>query len=106
MHGPPPLRLRLATAAILLGAMMLVALVRPIDGDEGYLLVAARLLSEGELPYRDFFHTQMPLFSIAYGAWFELFGRSWYTARVLSGLLAAGTGYLTFVMAWRVTGSR
>ena len=48
-------RLRLTATAILSAVVLPAAMLRVIDGDEGYLLQAARLVSEGERPYIDFF---------------------------------------------------
>ena len=50
----------LILVAFLAGATLL-AWHRPVDGDEGYYAAAARLVSEGRQPYRDFFYPQSPL---------------------------------------------
>lgn len=42
------------------------ATVRPIDGDEGYYGLAARLVTEGRAPYMDFFYPQAPLLPYLY----------------------------------------
>ena len=39
---------------------------RPIDGDEGYYGLAARLVAEGRTPYADFFYPQAPLLPYVY----------------------------------------
>ena len=49
----------LAFAAVWLGAL---------NQDEGWYLYAARLVSEGKVPYRDFFYTQAPVMPIVYAA--------------------------------------
>ena len=83
--------------AIALGAWLVpIALGRLIDGDEGYLLMAARLVSEGRWPYRDFFLPQTPLVPALFGALFWATGRSWLGARLLAGLVAVATGLLVF----------
>lgn len=66
------------------------ALLRLVDGDEGYLLLAARMVREGAVPYRDFFFPQPPLaaYVFAHGS---LAASPWYGARALCALLAAGT---------------
>ncbi|MEN8184892.1 MAG: hypothetical protein ABFS46_20415, partial [Myxococcota bacterium] len=79
-----------------------VAALRPVDGDEGYYLMAARLVLEGGVPYRDFFFPQMPLLPYVYAAWLELLGASWYAGRALSVLLAATLGCLLFRHVLRV----
>ena len=47
----------LVAAAVWLGGL---------NQDEGWYLYAANLVSEGRMPYRDFFYTQGPLLPIAY----------------------------------------
>jgi hypothetical protein len=82
-----------------------LSLQRLIDGDEGYLLVAARLVSEGQRIYGDFFCPQMPGMPLLYGAYFAIFGRDWESARILAALIAAGTGYLLFAHLRRSAGT-
>ena len=83
-----------------------VATVRPIDGDEGFYLLAAKLVFQGKQLYTDFFYPQMPLLPYVYGLWMWLFGFSWYTARILSALLAVGTGLLLYRYVMRLTSKR
>ncbi len=52
-----------------------------LNQDEGWYLYAARLVSEGKRPYRDFFFTQGPVMPLAYG----LLYRAWAAAGVLGG---------------------
>jgi hypothetical protein len=86
----------LAVVAALATWLVPIALQRLVDGDEGYLLMASRLVSEGLLPYRDFFLPQGPVLPAVFGACFRLFGRSWYGARVLAVLIAVATGALVY----------
>ena len=60
------------------------ALLRFVDGDEGDYLMAAALVLDGRLPYRDFLYTQTPLLPYVYGAWAALTGEDWQAARLLS----------------------
>jgi hypothetical protein len=64
-------------------------LVHLIDGDEGYILLAAKLVASGRMPYRDFFFPQGPLAPLAYAPI-----PTWYAARALSAVAAAATGTL------------
>jgi hypothetical protein len=80
-----------------------IAAERLIDGDEGYLLMAARLVSEGRWPYRDFFFTQTPLLPAVFGMFFWGIGRSWLRARLLAGLIAVALGLLVYREARRAT---
>jgi len=100
---PGPL-LQLGVVIAQLAAFVPIAVARDIDGDEGYYTLAASLVSDGKLPYVDFFYPQMPLLPFAYGPWTSVFGESWFGARSLSVLCAAGTGLLLYRHAsgrWR-----
>jgi 4-amino-4-deoxy-L-arabinose transferase-like glycosyltransferase len=61
---------------------------RPIDGDEGYYATAARQVSEGRIPYLDFFYPQMPLLPYLYAPVYKMVGSSLANMRLLS--VAAG----------------
>jgi hypothetical protein len=68
---------RLCVAAIFLGQVipfLVMARYRLIDGDEGFYLMASRLVFESRIPYRDFFFTQMPLTPYLYGSWMLVTG--------------------------------
>ena len=73
-----------------------VARHRFIDGDEGFYLLASRLVLEHKIPYFDFFYHQAPLLPYAYGLWTKLFGISWYSARGLSAALTSILGLLIY----------
>lgn len=109
VSGAPGWRLTtaelLGVSVVLLGVFLLVACTRLIDGDEGYLLYAARLLSEGQSLYSDFFFPQGPAVPSVYAWWYQLFGPGWYSARVLAALIATGTGTLVFALARAYSGS-
>jgi 4-amino-4-deoxy-L-arabinose transferase-like glycosyltransferase len=77
---------------------------RFLDGDEGVYAYASRLALHGHVPYRDFFYEQMPLLPYVYGAWIRVFGESWYAARSLSALAAAGLGALLYLHVERRLG--
>jgi len=62
---------------------------RPIDGDEGYYATAARLVSEGQAPYLDFFYPQMPLLPYFYAPVYKLVGSSLANMRLFSVLIGA-----------------
>lgn len=98
--------LRLLVFVALSVVLVPVAQRRLIDGDEGYLLMGARLVSQGQWPYADFFSPQMPVLSYVFGLGFAVAGRSWTWARTLCGLFAAGTGLCLFEYVWRALRSR
>ena len=68
-----------------------LALTRYIDADEGYFLYAARLVSEGRVPYRDFFYPQMPMLPYIWGTILGyLGGVDWIKGRLLAAVMAWG----------------
>jgi hypothetical protein len=83
---------------------LLVSQNRLVDGDEGFYLMTSRLVTEGKLPYRDFFLTQMPLTPYVYGWWMRLAGMTWVSARVLAAILTAGLGTALYREVRRQTG--
>lgn len=96
-----------AAALAILGAVFFfMARHRLVDVDEGYYLLAAKLVTEGKTPYIDFFYPQMPLLPYVYGWWMKLFGASWYSARCLSALLAIALGALVYFHLTKTTGKR
>lgn len=87
----------LTLSFVLLGITFpLLGFTRFIDGDEGYYLLAARLVGETRTLYSDFLYTQMPLLPYVYALWFKLFSVSWLAARGLSIALAIAVGLLLF----------
>ena len=84
-------RNRLLMALIVLAfftGTLALSRVRTIDGDEGYYATAARLVSEGQTPYIDFFYPQMPLLPYLYAPVYKLVGSSLMNMRLMS--VAAG----------------
>lgn len=67
---------------------------RPIDGDEGYYASAARLVSEGQTPYKDFFYPQTPVIPFAYAPAYKVVGSTIVGLRAWSAIL--GTLSLLF----------
>ena len=82
----------------LLGCLLYLptAMLLPIDGDEGFYLLAAKLVFQGQHLYTDFFYPQMPLQPYVYGLWLKVFGCTWYSARLFTALLAVLTGVLLY----------
>ena len=60
--------LLVAALAILVGYLLSIANLRlgDLNQDEGWYLLAARSVSEGKLPYRDFAFTQGPMLPLVY----------------------------------------
>jgi hypothetical protein len=85
------------------GFFLFVSRHRFIDGDEGFYLLASRLVTQHKAPYLDFFYTQAPLLPYVYGLWFKLTGFSWISARTLSALLTAVLSALLYEQVCRET---
>jgi 4-amino-4-deoxy-L-arabinose transferase-like glycosyltransferase len=98
-----PWALRVLVTVVAATALVFLGHERMIDGDEGFYLMAARLISEGKRLYTDFFFPQMPFLGWIYGGWFWLTGRSWFGARLFCSLLATGTGLLVFELVLHTT---
>jgi hypothetical protein len=89
--------LGLAAAAVLQAAVFVpIGVLRALDPDEGWYAYAAQRVFHGDLPYRDFFFPQTPLLPYLYGAWFEVFGATWYSGRALGVLITIATGLLVY----------
>lgn len=78
----------LILGAFLAGATLL-ARHRPLDGDEGYYASAARLVSEGRQPYRDFFYPQSPLLPYLLSPVYRVAGASLQGMRLAAVLMGA-----------------
>ncbi len=76
---------------------------RFIDGDEGFYLLASRLVLDHKAPYLDFFYTQAPLLPYVYALWFKLTGLSWISARSFAALQTALLGGLIYAHVGRET---
>ena len=86
-----------------LGFFLFVSRHHLAGGDEGFYLLASRLVVQGKVPYRDFFYTQAPLLPYVYGLWIKCFGVSWISGRTLSALLTTALGVLLYVDVCQVT---
>jgi hypothetical protein len=94
-----PVAVGLAVTAVFLVPLAVWGVV---DNDEGYYGLAAKLTVQGEVPYRDFFYPQAPLFPYVYGAWMQVFGVSLEATRALSVIFALALGALICQhAAWR-----
>ena len=97
--APPPLRQFLLLTLVSLIAFLWfapLALQRLIARDEGYYLYAAKLVTQGRLPYADFFYPQMPLLPYVYGAWMWFAGFSWTSGRLFAAVVSSVLTVLVF----------
>jgi hypothetical protein len=93
----------LAVQAIL---FTVIAYFRLTDTDEGFYLLAAKLVGQGKRPYLDFFFQQMPALPYAYAVWSKMVGISWTSARMLSVLLSVALGGLLYSHVERLYGRK
>src|SRR5579871_1965603 len=70
---------------------------RLVDDDEGFYLLASRLVLRHKTLYLDFFYTQAPLLPYVFGTWLKLFGMTWFCARAFCALLSTCVGCLLYV---------
>jgi hypothetical protein len=83
--------------AAVVSAFLVPALVwRPLDEDEGYYALAAKLVGHGKTPYTSFWYPQAPLMPYAYGGWQRVFGESWYVLRAFSVVLVIALACLVY----------
>lgn len=73
-----------------------VTLHRFIDGDEGFYLLASRLVFRHRKPYLDFFYPHLPLLPYVYALWMKCFGISWISGRLFSTWLTILLGVLLY----------
>jgi hypothetical protein len=95
--------------ALLVGAALIAGFsaLRGIDYfDEGLALQAARRVSEGQVPYRDFLWPYGPGQPYLLGAGFELFGTSLLGWRLLRVAVVSITALVVYVLARRAAGPR
>lgn len=85
--------------------MYTCARLRLIDWDEGFYLLASKLIIKGKRLYGDFLFSQMPLSPYVYAAWMKLAGETWGSARSLAAVFAAGLGYLLYRHVLNITRS-
>jgi Dolichyl-phosphate-mannose-protein mannosyltransferase len=82
-----------------------IALHRFANGDEGFYLLASRLVLAHKKPYLDFFFLQMPLLPYVYASWMRLTQLSWTSARIFAALLTTILGTLLYAHICRLTRS-
>jgi hypothetical protein len=106
-RAPSASRGPLLAAGALVGAFAVLALVFVFRGrlnaDEGWYLYGGRLAWKGELPYKDFAFTQMPLTAYVYGL-LQTISASVFLGRLTSVVFAVGAVALAARVAWREAG--
>ena len=90
----------LLAALLLLGALLFVqhSSQHFSHDDEGGYTYAAWRISAGEVPYRDFFTNQLPVFLYWGGLIVRLFGRSYMALRLATTFVALLAAYLLYAL--------
>ncbi len=104
-NGIPPLLWVLlgSLTALLLGFSQTAAFF----GDEGFHLLAARLVNAGKRVYLDFFYPHAPLYVYVIAAWMRVVGDTWRSVHALSALCtSASIALVTWYVFTRSRGSR
>jgi 4-amino-4-deoxy-L-arabinose transferase-like glycosyltransferase len=94
----------LIPAAVVSAFLVPALALRPLDEDEGYYALAAKLVGHGKTPYTSFWFPQAPLMPYVYGGWQRVFDASWYVMRGHSVLLVVAVACLVYryvVRRWR-----
>jgi hypothetical protein len=81
-----------------------IARHRFANGDEGFYLLASRLILMHKTPYVDFSYVQAPLLPYVYAAWMKVTSLSWASARLLSALITTVLGTLVYEEVCHQTG--
>jgi hypothetical protein len=91
---------------VVAATLVVVGQIRFIARDEGFYLMSAKLISQGALPYRDFFLPQAPLMPYLYGLLFKVCGPSWIAARLFGAMIATGCVWFLYLLARHVYSER
>jgi hypothetical protein len=70
-------------------------------GDEGSILYGAQRVTEGAVPYRDFFEVIGPGAFYWFALWFEAFGTTWVVSRAAILVAALGSAAAIYYIATR-----
>ncbi|MCA1560457.1 MAG: hypothetical protein LC753_04240 [Acidobacteria bacterium] len=70
-------------------------------GDEGSIVYGAQRVTEGALPYRDFFEVIGPGMFYSLALWFTVFGTSWITSRLAVLAAALASAYAIYYITTR-----
>ena len=89
---------------ILLGECLFCVFLAEINYDDGWYLLASRLVYCRQLPYLDFAYLQAPLLPYVYGLWQQIFGGGLIAGRILSVLFSVAGAALAAHAAHRQAG--
>jgi 4-amino-4-deoxy-L-arabinose transferase-like glycosyltransferase len=77
-----------------------------LNSDEGWYLMAARLVAQGKVPYFDFVYTQPPLIPYLYAVPFRIYDGGIVLGRIITMTLGILCFALTVLTARRLSGTR
>jgi hypothetical protein len=90
-----------ATVLLLCAGLIVYSQTLAFSFDEGFHLVASRLIESGKTPYLDFCFPQPPLNAYWNAAWMRIFGDSWRVPHVFAALLVGGAVMLAADFTFR-----
>lgn len=95
---------KFAVLVISLSFSIWLSLERLVSRDEGFYTFASHLVSQGTLPYIDFFYPQMPALPFLYSLPALYFEPSWEVFRITNGFFFGMIIFLTFLIIAREAG--
>src|SRR5208282_1593949 len=84
-------RLLYLALALLAALMVLYSQTYSFFEDEGFHILAARLIDAGKRPYLDFFFPQTPLNAYWNAVWMAVFGAKWRVVHVVAALVTTSS---------------
>ena len=87
-------RYSLIHLAAIAALMLWYSQTRAFSWDEGYHLLAAKLVKDGKRLYLDFCFPQPPLNTYWNAAWMRVFGESWRAIHAIAALVCSGAAWL------------
>jgi hypothetical protein len=103
LHRDRSLQAGLIAAVVAAVVCAIFAWLGVVNGDEGWFALSARLVSQGQWPYRDFAYTQGPAYAYVLAPFVRL-APSIYTTRAVSVVLTAVAVGLLIATAHRAGG--
>ena len=100
IHDLKPRFAQYGAFGLLAAVLLAYSQTRAFHWDEGFHLLAARLIGAGQRPYLDFIFAQTPLNAYWTAAWFGVFGASWRLAHVVATLSTLGSAALLARYLW------
>lgn len=94
----------LLSLAVSLAILAIFFFKRSLNLDEGWYLLATKLVKQGQRPYLDFSYTQGPVLPYVYSLFFSILPVNLVAGRGITLLFASATWGITIMMSWRLFG--